>query len=398
MDITNQTNRALSLRSVKDSQKSDEHSSSEKKYKDLYENSPALYRTINTDGTIIDCNKSYAERLGYTKDHVIGHSIFDHTADNDIESMRESFENWKQTGSVNNKEVWLKTKDGVTFPTLISANNLYDESGALIGSNTIIKDISEIYEARKRKEHETLMELQLAEFKKLDKLKDEFASMITHELKSPLTPITGYCHMLKKSGLLGELNSEQLDAVNKIYQNARRLEQLIRDVLEAQKLEMGRMKFDKKEFDVAKFMGDIHKDYLSLMKEREINFVNSSQEKLILTSDMNRIRQVLDNLVLNASDFTPAKKGKIEIGAESQDHRVVFYVKDNGTGIPKEMQSTMFKKFYQVDTSLTRRHAGTGLGLVVCKGIVEGLMGTIWFESEPGLGTSFYFTIPLNNN
>ncbi|HWY36314.1 MAG TPA: ATP-binding protein, partial [Nitrosopumilaceae archaeon] len=72
----------------------------------------------------------------------------------------------------------------------------------------------------------------------------------------------------------------------------------------------------------------------------------------------------------------------------------VFYVKDNGTGIPKEMQPDMFKKFFQADTSLTRKHPGTGLGLVVCKGIVEGLGGKIWFESQSEIGTSFYFTLP----
>ncbi|TLX89308.1 MAG: PAS domain-containing sensor histidine kinase, partial [Thaumarchaeota archaeon] len=300
------------------------------------------------------------------------------------------------------REIWLKTKDGTVFPTLISANNLYDENGGLIGSNTIIKDISAVYEAKKRIEKEALMELQFAELKKLDKLKGEFASMITHELKSPLTPIMGRCDMLKTPGLLGNLNALQLDSVNKIHKNARRLERLIRDVLEAQKLEMGRVKFNKNKIDVTEFMTvdvtefmtEIHRDYLPLMKEKQIYSINSTEEKLILISDENRIRQVFDNLVLNSADFTPAKQGKIEIGARSEDSKIVFYVKDNGAGIPKEMQPIMFKKFYQADTSLTRKHAGTGLGLVVCKGIIEGLGGKIWFESQPGIGTSFFFTIP----
>jgi len=370
------------------------YSRSEKKYRDLYENSPALYRTIDTDGIIISCNKSYAERLGYSKDEIIGVSIFNHVADNNIEAMRKSFETWKSTGTVKDREIWLKTKDGTVFPTLISANNLYDENGGLIGSNTIIKDISAVYEAKKRIEKEALMELQFAELKKLDKLKDEFASMITHELKSPLTPIMGRCDMLKTPGLLGNLNALQLDSVNKIHKNARRLERLIRDVLEAQKLEMGRVKFNKNKIDVTEFMTEIHRDYLPLMKEKQIDSINSTEEKLILISDENRIRQVIDNLVLNSADFTPAKQGKIEIGARSEDSKIVFYVKDNGAGIPKEMQPIMFKKFYQADTSLTRKHAGTGLGLVVCKGIIEGLGGKIWFESQPGTGTSFFFTIP----
>ncbi|HWY33261.1 MAG TPA: PAS domain-containing sensor histidine kinase [Nitrosopumilaceae archaeon] len=370
------------------------YSRSEKKYRELYENSPALYRTIDAQGIIIDCNKSYAERLGYTKEEVIGKSIFMHSSDDDIDSMKESFETWKRTGNVKNREVWFKTKDGTTFPTLISANNLYDENGILIGSNTIIKDMSETYEARKKIESEAIMRLQFEEIKKMEKLKDEFASMITHELKSPLTPIMGRCEMLKEPGLLGDLNSLQLDSVNNIKKNARRLERLVRDVLEAQKLEMGRMKFDREKINVAEFMTEIHKEYLPLMKEKQIDFVDSTEEKLILTSDKDRIRQVIDNLVLNAADFTNKKEAKIEIGARNEDNKVVFYVKDNGTGIPKEMQPDMFKKFFQADTSLTRKHPGTGLGLVVCKGIVEGLGGKIWFESQSGIGTSFFFTLP----
>ena len=264
----------------------------------------------------------------------------------------------------------------------------------MVGSNTIIKDISEIYEARKKIEKQALIELQLAELKKLEKAKDEFASMMTHELKTPLAPIFGHCEMLKEPGLLGGLNPVQLDAVNKISQNAHRLEQLIADVLEAQKLGMGSMKFDKEEFDVTKFMAEIHNDYIQLMKEKQIKIVNYTDEKLTLRSDKNRIRQVIDNLVLNSADFMPEKDGEISIGAVRVDEKIVFHVKDNGIGIPEDELDKIFVKFYQVDTSHTRKHLGTGLGLAVCKGIVEGLGGKVWVESELGKGTNFYFSMP----
>src|SRR5713226_6620404 len=189
------------------------HSSSQRQYKDLYENSPALYRTISTDGIIINCNKSYAERLGYAKEEIIGTSIFKYSADNDIEAIRDSFETWKSTGEVKNREIWLKTKNGTTFPTLISANNLYDENGDLIGSNTIIKDISEIYEARKKIERHAVLELQFTELKMLERLKNEFTSMITHELKSPLFPILGYCEMLTEHISSDNLTSEQQEMI-----------------------------------------------------------------------------------------------------------------------------------------------------------------------------------------
>ena len=238
------------------------------------------------------------------------------------------------------------------------------------------------------------MEVQLTEVKKMEKLKDEFASMMTHELKTPLTPIMGHCEMLKEPGLLGDLNQVQLDSINKIAENSRRLERLIGDVMLAQRLEIGQMNFDKQKFDVATLMKEIHHDYFQKMKEKQIEFINSTQENLNLWSDRNRIRQIIDNLIQNAADFTPENNGMIEIGARNENDKIIFYVKDNGIGIPKEVQPIMFKKFYQVDASHRRKHTGTGLGLVICKGIAEGLGGGIWFDSEPGKSTCFYFSIP----
>jgi len=385
---------ARSFKSMVDTVKRSEDllSSAERKYRELYESSPDLYCTTNTDGIITDCNKSYTERLGYTKEEIIGTSMFNYVAD--VKAIKNSFQTWKRTGHVSSHEIWLKTRNETTFPTLLSANNLYDKNGNLIGSNTIIKDISEIYEARKKIEKQAVIELQLAELTKLEKAKDEFASMMTHELKTPLAPIFGYCEMLKEPGLLGSLNSTQLDSVNKILQSALRLKRLIGDVLEAQRLGMGSMKFDKEEFDVTKFMTDIHSDYIHLMKEKQIAIVNYTEEGLTLMSDKNRIRQVIDNLVLNAVDFTPNKNGEISIGAVKVDDKIVFHVKDNGIGIPEGEIDKIFVKFYQVDTSLTRKHPGAGLGLAVSKGIVEGLSGKIWVESELGKGTRVYFSIP----
>ena len=119
-------------------------------FKKLYENSPILQRTINKDGIIIYCNQAYARHLGYTKDEVIGKSIFDHIVEKSLDRMRKSFQTWKKTGVIINKEIWFKKKDGTTFPALLSATNIYDENGKLLGSNTTIFDITESYNSRKK--------------------------------------------------------------------------------------------------------------------------------------------------------------------------------------------------------------------------------------------------------
>ena len=366
-------------------------------YETLYEESPVLYRTIDRNGIIINCNKTYAKSLGYSKDELIGTSIFMTTDENDLDVMKNSFETWRDTGNVRNREVWLKRKDGSKFPTLITAGNIYDKNGNLIGSNTVIKDITKLYESRKKAEKSLVMEIQLKELKKLERLKNEFASMITHELKTPLAAIKGHCDILKELSSNHNLTMDEVDSVNEIDQSAIRLDRLISDVLDAQKLEMDRMNFSYQTFDLKEFMMDVEGSFAKILEEKQLKIVNHTKEKLNVYSDKYRIRQVIDNLILNAADFVPPKTGLIEIGAKHKQDKVEFYVKDNGSGIPTEMHPIMFKKFYQVDTSPTRKHPGTGLGLVVCKGIVERLGGKIWFQTGTDKGTTFFFTIPMKS-
>ncbi|HXU95974.1 MAG TPA: PAS domain-containing protein, partial [Candidatus Nitrosotalea sp.] len=113
--------------------------SDEAKYKSIYEGSPVLQRTVNTSGIILECNPAYVKNFGYSKDEIIGRSLYDHVAEQSINDMKNCFESWKKSNVVENVEIWFKRKDGTTFPGLISANNVYDEKGKLIGSNTVIR-------------------------------------------------------------------------------------------------------------------------------------------------------------------------------------------------------------------------------------------------------------------
>ncbi|MDH3618195.1 MAG: sensor histidine kinase [Nitrosopumilus sp.] len=228
----------------------------------------------------------------------------------------------------------------------------------------------------------------------IEKAKGEFMSMITHELRSPLTPIIGWCDALKNPTILGNLNEKQGKAVNTILSNALRLQGLISDLLDSQKLDLGKMSFDKLEFSVLDLMDRIKNNFEHSLKAKNIALDNLTKDKIILKSDEKRIEQVITNLINNAIDFVPPETGKIEINCKNEVTDVKFEVNDNGQGIEKEKQKQLFKKFYQADTSLRREHGGTGLGLSICKGIVEGLGGQIEVKSEIGKGTSFYFTIP----
>lgn len=230
----------------------------------------------------------------------------------------------------------------------------------------------------------------------VDKEKGEFSAMITHELKTPLVPILGHAKMLSKKGMIGTLNEEQLDSVKVIEKNAKRLEKLISDIMDSRKLELGKMKFDKGNISIDDLFSDIELDYQNILNEKNIDFTISNETKdITIKSDKSRLRQVFDNLISNAVKFVPDTGGKITVGATKEDNYIQFYVKDNGTGIPLDKQEKLFHKFYQVDTSHTRKVQGTGLGLVICKGIVKKMGGKIRLESDGKSGTTFYFRLPL---
>ena len=218
--------------------------------------------------------------------------------------------------------------------------------------------------------------------------------MISHELRTPLTPIIGWCQALKNPKIMGELTPKQLQSIDTIHTNAKRLQVLISDMLDAQKLDMKKMRFDRKYLDVAELMSYLTKNLQSAMEPKQIQFINSTKERLLIKSDRARLEQVLNNLILNAIDFVPKEGGTIEISAQAKGDAALFFIKDNGIGIPKHKQINLFKEFYQIDTFITRKHGGSGLGLAICKGIVEALGGKIWVESEEHKGATFYFTIP----
>ncbi len=247
---------------------------------------------------------------------------------------------------------------------------------------------------RKLKETNEELNKTLDELKKVEIQKEEFLSMVTHELKTPLTPIIGWCEALKTPNIGGKLNQVQDEAVDSIYNNSKKLHRLIGDFLDAYKLDLDKMHFTHLQVDIGGILNKTTNDFKFIVEKKNIQLINTFKGKLIIVSDERRLSQVITNLIDNAVDFVPAELGKITLNAKEEGDSVVFSVKDNGPGIEPKKQKNLFKKFYQVDTSITRKHGGTGLGLAVCKGIINGLGGKIWVESQMGKGTTFYFSIP----
>ena len=368
-------------------------------YKALYELSPDPVRISTIDRVTVDVNESFLKKFGYARNEIVGKSIYETISEDSRGDIEKTFDTLRSGKNIENIETTYHKKDGTKVPVLLSVSQLKDQAGHVFGHIAIIKDISEIHKARiKIKEEEEVILNQLLKIKQIEEQKDQFSSMISHELTTPLFPIKFQTEMLKDSKILGKLNAEQINSIDDIYKNAILLEKLIADILNAQKLELGKMRFIKTNFDLKQFMNQIQDNSKSIIGNKSIEFKNTTKDQITLVSDPDRLTEVFSNLIKNSSDFVSENTGKIEIGAKVQENDVLFYVKDNGIGISKNKQINLFSKFYQIDTSIRRSHRGSGLGLSICKGIIEGLGGKIWLESAEGLGTIVYFTIPRGEN
>jgi signal transduction histidine kinase len=266
------------------------------------------------------------------------------------------------------------------------------------------RQLSESYDEILEKER--TVERAMTKVLEAEKAKDEFISMISHELRTPIVPIKGYAEMLLKTGVLGELNDKQRDAVNTVMKSSQRLEALVGDVMDVFKLDMGKMRLTMETVDAATLLKRVVSELGSIMEEKGVDVRADAADGITVICDARRIDQVLGNLIKNSVDFVPAKGGRILVKAEKAQTRqnmadeekqmAIFTVEDNGQGIPRDKADRVFEKFYQVDASAARKHGGTGLGLVICKGIVEAHGGRIWVDTDYSSGASLKFSLPIS--
>lgn len=229
--------------------------------------------------------------------------------------------------------------------------------------------------------------------KELDKQKDEFISVAAHELKTPLTSIKGFSQLLQNKKLFSETKkrNKYLELINK---NTDRLYTLILDLVDSSRISIGKLELNIEKVNVNENLNEIKESMNLLIQEKGLKSIFKIEKNLPkISADKERLLQIFRNIIINAIHYTD--KGSIYVKAYKKNKYVQFEVKDTGQGIPKKNQKYIFSRFYQVDSSMTRKIGGSGLGLSVCKGLVEMMKGKIWFESTEGKGTTFYFTIPI---
>ena len=226
--------------------------------------------------------------------------------------------------------------------------------------------------------------------KSLEKLKDEFISMVSHELRAPLFPIRGYISSLKNNemGPISEAQSHTLDIVER---NVDRLSSLVEDVLLISKLDAGRLELMPEKMEAGAFVDAVCKDFSFRAAEKGLSLRHEVSGKIGFEGDRKRLTQVLSNFVGNAVKYTDI--GSVTVRARKVKDMVMFDVKDTGPGVPPESLEHMFEKFYRVYA--TKKKEGSGLGLAISKAIVEAHCGSIFVRSSFGKGSTFCFTVPL---
>jgi len=233
----------------------------------------------------------------------------------------------------------------------------------------------------------------ITEQQRLEFAKSNFLSVVSHELRTPMTSIKGFLDLIL-NGRAGTLTDLQRDFLTTVSGQAESLLVMVGDLVEFSRIQVRRNDVAADPVSLADVARVVAARLMPLASEREITIIHRSPPDLpLVPGDRLQLEQVVSNLVSNAIKFTP-DRGTITLSAQSEGDEVLFSVADTGIGIPADQQEQIFEAFYQISTGATRLHGGMGLGLAICRHIVEGHGGRLWVRSEEGQGSEFQFALP----
>ena len=241
------------------------------------------------------------------------------------------------------------------------------------------------------------LEIEKDKAQESDRLKSAFLANMSHEIRSPMNTIIGFSDLLENEDLSTE---KRLKFINLIRTSGNNLLHIINDIVDISKIEAGQIGIKKEKFDLCEILESIEKEYspqFEKIKEIKFNILKcDTEENIILFSDINRIKQILTNLINNAIKFT--HKGFIELSYKTTNNKIKIFVKDTGIGLSEEQKEYIFSRFRQADEKISRVYGGTGLGLTISKNLAELLDGNIYVESELDKGSSFILELPFDEN
>ncbi len=375
---------------------------SERKFTQILDSGNIVSLLLNKDATIKYCNSYFLRITGYTMDEVIGKNWFKIFIPNDInDEISQIFSDSINSNKiVENYENLILTKNKERLYISWYNTHLHSDSNEITGVACIGVNITnnKVYETKleeKNKEYEQINRKLIEAKEKAeesDRLKSAFLANMSHEIRTPMNGILGFSNLLQEPNLSGKKQQKYIQLIEK---SGARMLNLINDIIDISKIESGQMSLSISKIDVNDNLDYTYNLFKpeAEMKELKLSLKSKllSNETTILT-DKEKIFAILTNLVKNAIKYTD--EGTIEFGCEKKSGYLEFFVKDTGIGISKDKQKAIFERFVQADIEDKMARQGAGLGLSISKAYVELLGGKIWVESEKGIGSTFYFTLP----
>ncbi len=394
------------LTSIKDTEKKLNY------YCKLIDSMSSFAALVDTDGRLVFVNKSVSECLGYNEKTLIGVPFWEcpwfNLSDSKIRTLIINSFKKALNGEKNQIEVSIFTNHGKEIPMYHISSPLNDIDGLISGVIFEEIDITELKRKEKELEkakqeaeelniqiekaieraNQLAMEAQLATISK-----NQFLANMSHDIRTPMNGIIGFADMLLDT----DLDEDQADYAQTVKRSAESLLALINDILDFSKIEAGEFDLEETEFDPELLAYDVCDLIRPTISNKPIEILCHIDDSIParVKGDPLRLRQVLTNLMGNASKFTD--KGEIELALKTDKtdtDRIKLHatIRDTGIGIPKDKLKTIFEPFHQADSTTTRKYGGTGLGLSICKQIANLMKGDLWVESELGKGSIFHFT------
>jgi PAS domain S-box-containing protein len=314
-------------------------------------------------GQITTFNRAAELLLGWKEHETLGKSLHD--------VLTIGYNRSQELGS--QPSLYFVRKDKTSFPVALSATS-YIQDKEVLGTITLFRDITTE--------------------QNIDKMKNEFISLASHQLRTPLAAIKWNIEMLI-NGDGGKLLPEQMEYADSVYSSTKRMIDLVNALLNVSRIESGRIIVEPTPTEIQKLVEEVLEEVKIRFAEKQQKMNLTTQGTLpLINLDPRLIRQAYVNFLTNAAKYTP-EKGEITITISQKDNDILSEIRDNGYGIPEKEQKKVFDKFYRGENIVSKGTDGTGLGLYLIKTIIELSQGKVWYKSQEGKGTTFWFTLPI---
>lgn len=332
---------------------------------------------VDVDRRILLWNRAAESILGWTEEDALGKDCKEFIGHLNADGCQLCDDECPLEAAVNESHtvfagtVWGHAKGGDLIPLNVSCAPLFDDKQEMVGAVEVFNDVSREVE--------------------VDRMKSEMCSVVAHELRTPLTSMRGYLEMVAE-GEVGEVNDEQREFLGIVQSNVDRLQELVSDFLDLDRLESGRLVVHWEELDVRVLAEKALEDYSLLAEEKSLELTGELEDVPKVMGDRQLLERVFANLVSNAIKYT--NRGGVRIRVFSRDGLVAISVKDTGVGIPEDELEKIADKFFRASTASQTPSHGSGLGLAITKDIVKKHDGELLIESIPGTGSTFSVQLP----